>query len=317
MNETLTEPPSSENVRSASISSNVNVFMPQIWLISDCGSALGRCLAVEALLKGHYVAAACKKEMVSSLIELLQPQFGDRVLVIEMDPRNKPLCESAVALLLMRWKRLDIVVSCSLKSFVGAIEEVSEWHIREQYESSFYGPVNVITTVLPALRRQKSGHILCVTGITGHLGTPSLGLLTSASHALEGYTEALAFEIAPYNVKVTVVQPSLEAVVLPNAIVFAVQQEHYKNTICATVRSLLSCRDLSQELLVKDVVFAILSVAGIDNPPSRIAAGAEAIAQTKDKLRAVSEEMEDTLDISYAADADPLSDEQRRELFGE
>ncbi|KAK9371337.1 hypothetical protein V1509DRAFT_614369 [Lipomyces kononenkoae] len=317
MNERLTEAHSAENVGPVSISSNVNVLIPQIWLITDCGSVLGRALAVEALLKGHYVAAACKKEMVSSLTELLQPQFGDRLLVIEMDPRNKPLCQSAVALLLMKWKRLDIVVSCSLKSFVGAIEEVSEWHIREQYESSFYGPVKVITTVLPVLRRQKFGHIICVTGITGHLGTPSLGLLTSAAHALEGYAEAMAFEVAPYNVKVTVVQPSLEAVVLPNSIVFAAQQEHYKNTICATVRSLLSCRDLSPELLVKDVVAGVLSVAGIDNPPSRIATGGEAIIQTKDKLRTVSEEMEDMLDVSYAADADPLSDEQRRELARE
>ncbi|KAK9493577.1 hypothetical protein V1508DRAFT_415170 [Lipomyces doorenjongii] len=315
-NATPTPVQSTVDVESVSIASSVNGFVPQVWLITDCSSALGRELAIKTLLKGHYVAAACKVETISSVSELLKPKFGDRVLVLDMDPRNKPLCQSSLARILMRWKRLDIVVNCSLKSIVGTIEEVSEWHIREQYESSFYGPVNVITSVLPLLRKQKSGHILCVTGISGHMGTPSLGLLTSAAHALEGYAEALAFEVAPYNVKVTVVQPSLEAAVFANPIIFAFQQEHYKNTVSATVRSLLSCQELSPELLVKNVVFAILSVAGIDNPPGRIVAGAEAIVQTKDKLRTVSEELEDMLEVSYAADAESLAEQQRRGLSG-
>ncbi|KAJ8099094.1 hypothetical protein POJ06DRAFT_127722 [Lipomyces tetrasporus] len=305
------------DIETVSGASSANVFVPQVWLITDCGSALGRDLAIETLLKGHYVAAACKEESISSLSEMLQPEFGDRVLVLEMDPKNKPLCQSCLARLLMRWERLDIVVNCSLKSIVGTIEEASEWHIREQFEALLYGPVNVITTVLPVLRKQKSGHILCVTGITGHMGTPSLGLLTSAAHALEGYAEALAFEVAPFNIKVTVVQPGLEAAVLANPIIFTSQQEHYKNTLSGTVRSLLSCQELSPELLAKNVAFAILSVAGVDNPPGRIVAGAEAIVQTKDKLRTVSEEMEDMLEVSFAADAEPLTEQQRRELSGE
>ncbi|KAK9379885.1 uncharacterized protein V2V93DRAFT_372588 [Kockiozyma suomiensis] len=305
-----------ESSRAQVPSAKAHLLHPQIWLISDAASALGRELAHDVLAKGHLVALGCKPDAIQQVTAAFVPTYSDaRVLVCELDPRNRPLCQSALAEILIKWSRLDVVVVCPVKTVVSALEEASEWHLRDQFESSFYGPVNIITTVLPVLRRQKSGHILAVTGIVGQMGTPSLGLVSAAVHALEGYTEALAFEIAPFNVKVTVVEPPLEAA-LATPVAFTKQMDHYKNTVSATVRALLSCKDLSPDLLVKDIVIAIMSVAGIENPPARLVAGAEAIEQTRDKLRTVSEEIEDMLEVSYAADLDPLTDEQRRELIG-
>ncbi|KAK9465565.1 hypothetical protein V1512DRAFT_265767 [Lipomyces arxii] len=293
-----------------------NVFKPRVWLITDCGSALGRNLAVEALLKGHYVAAACRQENVASLKSMLLSDFSDRLMVIELDPRNKPLCQSCVAEVVLRWHRIDVVVNCSNKSIVGTVEEASEWHVREQFESAFYGPVNIISTVLPAMRKQNGGHIICVTGLVGYTGTPSLGILSTAMHALEGYSEALAFEVASFNVKVTIVEPTVEEMVLANPAVFTRQIDDYKNTVSATVRSLMSRTDCVPDQLVKDSVLAIMSIAGIENPPGRIVAGVDAIEQIRDKLRTVSEEMEDMLEVSYAADLEPLTERQQSELFG-
>ncbi|KAK9480452.1 hypothetical protein V1514DRAFT_350321 [Lipomyces japonicus] len=298
---------------------------PHIWLITDLASALGRQLATQALAKGHRIAGGCKPELAvadtSETLTQLKHEFGglggDTVIIEELDITNKPLCQSFVAGVIAEWGRIDVLVCCSALSIVGAIEEASEWHIREQFETSFYGPVNMITTILPIMRKQRSGHIITVTGITGQMGTPSLGLLSSASHAIEGYCEALAFEIAPYGIKVTIAEPTLEATVLANPIIFTKQLEPYRKGICAQVRTMLTCSDLAHELLVKDTAFAIISIAGVANPPGRIVAGAEAIEQTRDKLRTVSEEMEDMLEVSFAADAVPLSDRERRELAGE
>ncbi|KAK9447993.1 uncharacterized protein V1518DRAFT_419405 [Limtongia smithiae] len=292
---------------------------PLVWLITDGASATGVDLAREVLARGHRVALGCRAEVPPASLSALRAEHGpDYVLVLELDPRNRPLCQSALAQVQLVWRRVDVVVLCgAARSVVGTLEESSEWHLREQFEASFYGPVNLITTFLPTLRRQLAGHVVCVTGITGQMGTPALGLVSAAAHALEGYLEALAFEVAPFNVKVSIVQPSLEASVLSAPVAFTKQLEHYKNTVSATVRAMLSCTDLAPELLVKDTVYAITSIAGIDNPPLRIVAGAEAIEQTRDKLRTVSEEMEDMLEVSYAADADPLTEAQRRELAGE
>ncbi|KAK7207076.1 hypothetical protein BZA70DRAFT_3294 [Myxozyma melibiosi] len=289
---------------------------PQIWLISDAFSALGRELAHEVLSKGHLVALGCRSEAVAQVTATFVPVYSeDRVLVCKLDPRNKPLCQSALAEILAKWTRLDVVIVCPAKTVVATIEEASEWHLRDQLEASYYGPVNLITTVLPVLRQQKSGHILAVTGIVGQMGTPSLGLVSAAVHALEGYTEALAFEIAPFNIKLTIVEPSLE-IALATPVFFTKAMDHYKNSVSAKVRSMLACKDLSPDLLVKDVVTAIINVAGIENPPARLVAGAEAIEQIRDKLRTVSEEIEDMLEVSYAADSAALTEEQRRELRG-
>ncbi|KAK9462583.1 uncharacterized protein V1516DRAFT_670634 [Lipomyces oligophaga] len=295
-----------------------NAVLSQVWLVSVDASALAKDLVHDILLKGHYVALGCKHDAVPVMQELFAQEYGeDRVLVLELDPRNKPLCQSALAQIAQRWNRIDIVVCAPSKSIVGCIEEASEWHIREQYEESFYGPMNLITIVLPVLRRQRSGHIICITGVLGQMGSPSLGLVSSAAHALEGYIEALAFEIAPFNIKASLVEPALECAILSGSVQFTKPLDHYKNSVAHTIRTLLSCTDLSPELLVRDVVFAVVNIAGIDNPPSRIVAGVDAIEQAKDKLRTVSEEMEDMLEVSYAADKDPLTDAQRRELAGE
>ncbi|KAK9455591.1 hypothetical protein V1511DRAFT_498203 [Dipodascopsis uninucleata] len=293
-----------------------NKFVPKVWFITDCDTPIGRSVAVEALKKGHKVAAGCKTEAVGPLADLYNV-YQNNLLILDLDTRNKPLCQSSLVILMRKWNRIDVLISCSLKTVIGAIEEVTEWQFREQLETVFYGPCNIISTVLPYMREQMTGHIICVTGISGAMGTPSLGLLSSATHALEGYCEALAFEVAPFNIKVTIVQPSLEATVLTAPILTAKQMEHYKHTVNAKVRTLFNSAEANSEYLVKDTTWAIMNIAGITNPPGRIVAGVDAIEQTKDKLRTVSEEMEDLLEISYSANTEPLSDSQKREIAGE
>jgi NAD(P)-dependent dehydrogenase (short-subunit alcohol dehydrogenase family) len=119
-------------------------------------------------------------------------------------------------------------------AFVGAMEEISDWNFREQLEVNFFGTANIIRCVLPGMRRRRSGHIINITGLSipasrsrlnsvaGQIGTPSLSLLSAAHHAVEGYSEvaarpsqltiqALAYEVLPFNVKVSIVEPPIDA----------------------------------------------------------------------------------------------------------
>lgn len=89
-------------------------------------------------------------------------------------------------------------------AFVGAVEEISDWNLREQLEVNFFGTANIIRCVLPGMRKRRSGHIINITGlsiakkwaglmIAGQIGTPSLSLLSAAHHAVEGYSEVIFF----------------------------------------------------------------------------------------------------------------------------
>ena len=124
-------------------------------------------------------------------------------------------------------------------AFVGTFEEVSDWNFREQLEVNFFGTANIIRCVLPRMRKQRKGHIINITGLTGQIGTPSLSLISAAHHAVEGYSEALAYEVAPFNIKVSIVEPPIDTVVLPNQMIFVPPLDAYKNTSAGRIRYLI------------------------------------------------------------------------------
>ncbi|MCC9138025.1 SDR family NAD(P)-dependent oxidoreductase [Pontibacter silvestris] len=103
--------------------------------------------------------------------------------------------------------RLDIVVNNAGFGLLGVVEEVSLEEYREVMETNFYGALQVTQAVLPYLRAQRQGHILQMSSTSGFRGTTGFGAYNASKFALEGMSEALAQEVAPYNIKVTIVEP--------------------------------------------------------------------------------------------------------------
>lgn len=99
--------------------------------------------------------------------------------------------------------------------------------VQSQFHTTFFGPVNIIKSALPVLRHQKNGHILLLTGITGHLGTPGLSAYCASQWAIEGYVDSLAYEVAPFNIKISIIQSSIEVSVLTNPIISAPPMPEY------------------------------------------------------------------------------------------
>lgn len=102
--------------------------------------------------------------------------------------------QSAVAEALGAFGRIDILFICKSEALVGSIEELSQTGrtqtlVRDQFETNFFGPVNVVKAVLPSMREKRNGHIVAMTGITAHLGTPGFAMYCSSQWALEGYCD--------------------------------------------------------------------------------------------------------------------------------
>lgn len=100
--------------------------------------------------------------------------------------------------------------------------------VRRQFEVIFFGQINFIKAILPLLREKHNGHIIMLTAIHGHIGTPGMPMYSASTWALEGFCDSLAYEIAPFNIKMTIVQPNMEINVLSNKIIFAPQLPQYK-----------------------------------------------------------------------------------------
>jgi NAD(P)-dependent dehydrogenase (short-subunit alcohol dehydrogenase family) len=134
-----------------------------------------------------------------------------------------------------------------MSAVVGTVEELSTSPAtldlaRRQFEVIFFGHVNFIKAILPLLRAKHNGHMILLSGIYGHIGTPGMSMYCAATWALEGYCDSLAYEVAPFNIKMTIVQPSKEINVLTNKIIFAPQLEQYetRNNPAPGLRDILS-----------------------------------------------------------------------------
>lgn len=170
-------------------------------------------------------------------------------------------------------------------------------------DQTFYGAVNMIQASLPIMRKQFFGHFVNISDVTGNIGTPALSLLSGAMHALEGYLEALACEVAPFNIKVTIVESPMEVTLLTTPLVFAESLPQYgPETQTGKLRQILRNSNVFPEKAFRNTVHTVVSVGGLENPPGRIVVGKDAIMQIKDKLALLSEDLEEFTAVSISAD---------------
>lgn len=346
---------------------------PRVWLITSGDSPVGISLSRQILHHGDYVVSGIDQvqfeddgprgqDFKSFLAEVGQMSgWRERMKVVALDIKNVSSCQAAIGMALHAFEKIDILFCCTSQAVIGTVEEFSAttWSqslVRDQFESNFFGPMNIIKAIVPEMRNKMNGHIMVLTGITGHIGTPGLGMYCASGWALEGFCDSIAYEIAPFNIKLTIVQASIEIGLLTNRLTAAPQMSEYSPDSGNTaplfrnlmdgllnrlpgVRSqypapamddtmspsseherqsgpfLLSQNDVVSlypplgtahaEKLVAETVHALTAIGGHENPPGRHIVGIEGVASVKEKLKTVSEELEEFVDASAAVDLKP------------
>jgi NAD(P)-dependent dehydrogenase (short-subunit alcohol dehydrogenase family) len=178
----------------------------KVWFITGSSRGFGREFAEAALARGDRVAATARDPAaVSDLVE----RHGDAVLPLELDVTDRARAVAAVGEAVEHFGRLDIVVNNAGFGMFGAVEELTEAELREQFETNFFGVVWVTQAVVPVLRDQGSGHIVQMSSLSGLTAAPLFGAYHASKWALEGLCDALAQEVAGFGVKVTIVEPQL------------------------------------------------------------------------------------------------------------
>jgi NAD(P)-dependent dehydrogenase (short-subunit alcohol dehydrogenase family) len=133
--------------------------------------------------------------------------YGDAVLPLQLDVTDRAADVAAITRAYDRFGRLDIVVNNAGYGLFGPVERLSEEQARTQMDTNFFGALWVTQAALPYLRDQHSGHIVQVSSIGGIVALPRLGLYHASKWALEGMSEALAQEVAPLDIHVTLIEP--------------------------------------------------------------------------------------------------------------
>jgi len=174
------------------------------WFVTGASRGFGREWATAALERGESVAATARD---TASLDDLADRFGDRLLPLQLDVTDRDAVQTAVAAAHERFGRLDVVVNNAGYGQFGMIEEISEAEARAQFETNVFGALWVTQAVLPYLRAQGSGHILQVSSIGGISAFPNVGIYHASKWALEGISQTLAQEVAPFGIKVTLIEP--------------------------------------------------------------------------------------------------------------
>jgi short-subunit dehydrogenase len=128
------------------------------------------------------------------------------VEMLSLDVRTEDSVRACVQAVSNRGGHLDVLINNAGYELAGALEELSMEEARAQFETNFFGVVRMVNAVLPFLRRQKGGHIINVSSLSGLSPIPFLGIYSASKFALEGYTEALRHELAPFNIHVSLTE---------------------------------------------------------------------------------------------------------------
>jgi len=178
---------------------------PRTWLVTGASRGLGRAFVEAALGAGDAVVATARD--ARTLADLVD-RFPDRSLALDLDVTDRDAARSVAARATERFGRLDVAVNNAGYGLHGAVEEVTEAEARAQLETNFFGALWVTQAVLPHMRSQGSGHIVQVSSAAGAVGFALVGMYSASKFALEGMSECLAREVAPFGIKVTILEPS-------------------------------------------------------------------------------------------------------------
>jgi NAD(P)-dependent dehydrogenase (short-subunit alcohol dehydrogenase family) len=138
----------------------------------------------------------------------LVAKYGDAVLPLQLDVTDRAADFAAVKRAHEHFGRLDVVVNNAGYGQFGFVEELSEQDARDQIETNVFGALWVTQAALPYLRAQRSGHIIQVSSIGGIVAFPNVGIYHASKWALEGFSQALAQEVEPFGVRVTLIEPA-------------------------------------------------------------------------------------------------------------
>jgi NAD(P)-dependent dehydrogenase (short-subunit alcohol dehydrogenase family) len=236
---------------------------------------MGTDIARAALAAGNAVVATGRN------VDAVKKAVGasDNLLVVKLDVTNPQDAEAAVKAAVDRFGRIDVLVNNAGNFYAGFFEEISPEDFRAQIETNLFGPVNVTRSVLPFMRRQRSGLLVQISSTAGISGQEFVSAYAASKFAVEGWIESLTPEVAPFGIRTMLVEPGFfrtellteESTNYPKPLIDD-YAEKTKQTVTAW-KGMNGLQGGDPGKLAK----ALVQLASQDQPPLRWAAGADAI----------------------------------------
>src|SRR6476620_11364699 len=252
------------------------------WLITGAGRGMGVEFANAALAAGHNVVATGRNP------DSVAHATGDseNLLVAKLDVTSAKDAEAAVGAAVDRFGRIDVLVNNAARFYAGFFEELTPEQMDRQITTSLIGPMNVTRAVLPVMRTQRSGHVVTISSSAGFAGFEYGTAYASSKFGVDGWMESLAPELEPFGIHVTVVNPGFfrtELLTRESTNYAPTSIEDYAERKAAQ-HEFWEGMNGKQGGDPAKLAQALLTIAGLEQPPFRFIGGADALAQAEEKL---------------------------------
>ncbi|NQD69458.1 SDR family NAD(P)-dependent oxidoreductase [Sphingobacterium shayense] len=273
----------------------------KVWFITGASKGIGLALTKLALSQGNKVVATSRN--VDALKNAINEQGSD-FLPLEMDITSDLDVKNGVQKIIDRFGRIDVVVNNAGYSLVGSMEEMTDEEFRKTLDVNLFGTVNVLRNVMPSLRQQKAGHVINISSNAGYVGFANATSYNAAKFAVVGLSEALAEEVAPFGIKVTVIAPGQ----FRTNFMDKGSMTYAENRISAygldEAEKMWTNYSGQQIGNPQKLVKILTEIVELENPPLRLLLGTDTFQLIKEHREKEAKEFEDWKSVTLSTDFD-------------
>ena len=277
--------------------------MSKTWFITGATRGLGLEIAKAALEAGHNVVATGRN--LASMHRALGPD-SDRLLCLDLDVTNETQARTTVDAAIRKFGAIDVLVNNAGFGYLGYFEDSTTEDARAQLDTNLFGVLHVTRAALPHMRNARQGRIFNVSSLGGMLGAELGSLYCATKFAVEGFSECLAKEVAPFGIFVTILQPGpfrtdfLTAESARYAKTGLADYDERRDRLLKSTEQ----RNGKQPGDPVKLAHAILQLAEVADPPLRFLGGSVAVNAANAKLAAWAAEVAAWHDLSLSTDGD-------------
>ncbi|WP_194778077.1 oxidoreductase [Pararhodonellum marinum] len=273
----------------------------KVWFITGASKGMGLEITKAVLKNGDKVIATSRNT------DMLLEKFEDHernLLAIKLDITNEKDVENAISKGIDKFGKIDIVVNNAGYNLLGNIEETSDTEFRKTMDVNVFAMTHIIRNVLPHLRKQKSGQIINIASMMGFMSYPGNGSYSASKYAVIGLSEALAQEVAPFGIKVTILAPGTFRTNFMNEETLSVAQNKIDAYDLDTQVAQFTGFDGKQLGDPKKLAEVVLQLAEMPNPPLHLPLGSDSYHALLEVRKNEKEEIEKWKTLSLSTDFD-------------
>jgi short-subunit dehydrogenase len=273
----------------------------KVWYVTGASQGLGLILVKKLLENGYRVAAGSRD--VHTLSQAVGLIDKERFLPLAIDLNNLDCIDESIQQTLATFGRIDVVVNNAGYGMTGTIEETGEQDIRNIFNVNLLATINVVKSVLPVMRSQKSGYIINIGSVAGFVGAPGWSVYSATKAAVAAFSEVIALDVKEFGIRVTVVEPSGFRTGFLS-----------KNSLAYTASKLdgyQAVKEMQERYLASNGQQAgnpekaseiLIGLAEKENPPLHLYLGRDAYNRASSKLAAMTAELEEWKYTTISAD---------------